>query len=137
MILLVANPETWTWGNTWVVTGLGFGIVVLLLVCLVFILHGFGWIMQQATAPKTPKAPKEEKTPSTPIQSTQSAPSEPEKAVIAMALSQTGDEDIAAVAYALFLARDTKHDTPTAMISVQQRETAWNTKTIGLNNIGF
>ena len=53
--------------ETWIVTGLGFGIVLGLLFCLVFILQGFGIIMQKATAPKAPKEevkkeePKEEK----------------------------------------------------------------------------
>ncbi len=135
MILLAV--ESLTWSEIWMVTGLGFGIVLVLLFCLVFILQGFGWIMQKTTAPKAPKAPKEEPKANSQNPTANAAPSEPEKAAIAMALAQTGDEDIAAVAYALFLAQDTKHDTPTAMISVQQRETAWNTKSIGLNNVGF
>ena len=59
------------------------------------------------------------------------------KAAIAMSLAQAGDEDIAAIAYALYLARDAKHDIPTAMISLKQHETAWNTKSIGMNNVGF
>ena len=122
--------------DTWIVTGLGFGIVLVLLVCLVFILMGFGWIMQKATAPK---APKEEK----PVAPKAAAPSaeptdEGTKAAIAMSLAQAGDEDIAAVAYALYLAhKNDKHDIPTAMIPAQARESAWNTKSYGLNNIGF
>ena len=48
--------------STWIVTGLGFGIVLALLFCLVFILMFFGWIMQKATAPKEPK---EEQKPAT------------------------------------------------------------------------
>ena len=54
-----------------------------------------------------------------------------------MALAKAGDEDIAAVAYALFLARDVKHDIPTAMISLHKHETAWNEKSVGMNNVGF
>ena len=47
-------------------------------------------------------------------------------------------DDTAAIAFALYLAsRDGKHDAPTGMIAVQARETAWNTKSIGLNNVGF
>ena len=60
MVLLAVTADTW------IVTGLGFGIVLVLLFCLVYILQGFGWIMQKATAPKAPKEvkkeePKEEK----------------------------------------------------------------------------
>ncbi len=118
---------------TWIVTGLGFGIVLALLVCLVFILQGFGFIMQKATAPKAPKEEKSaQNTQSTPnIQNTPSAP-EPKLAPASPA------DDTAAIAFALYLAScNTKHDAPTGMIAVQARETAWNTKSIGLNNVGF
>ena len=137
-MLLAINPEAWSWGDTWAVTGLGFGIVLVLLFSLVFILMLFGWIMQKITAPKAPKEIKKEDPKANsqkPIAA--AAPSELEKAAIAMALASAGEEDIAAVAYALYLAKDVKHDAPTAMISVQARETAWNNKSIGLNNVGF
>lgn len=120
--------------DTWIVTGLGFGIVLVLLICLVFILQGFGFIMQKATAPKAPKEEKSaQNTQSTPtIQNTPST-SEPKPAQ-----APSPDDDTAAIAYALYLAsRDTKHDAPTGMIAVQARETAWNIKSIGLNNVGF
>ena len=124
MVLLAVTSDTW------IVTGLGFGIVVALLFCLVFILQGFGFIMQKATAPKAPKEvvkkeePKEEKKTVIP-EAPKPAPASPA-------------DDTAAIAYALYLAScNTKHDAPTGMIAVQARETAWNTKSIGLNNIGF
>ena len=117
--------------DTWIVTGLGFGIVLALLICLVFILQGFGFIMQKATAPKAPKAPKAEvPAPSAPINTSTPEPKP--------AQAPSPDDDTAAIAYALYLAsRNTKHDAPTGMIAVQARETAWNTKSIGLNNVGF
>ena len=139
-MLLVVDPASWTWGDTWAVTGLGFGIVLALLFCLVFILMLFGWIMQKITAPRAPKAeaPKEEKKPvSQPVQAAAGAPSDAEKAAIAMAISEAHNDDLAAVAYALYLAKHSKHDIPTAMISLNQRETAWNTKSVGMNNVGF
>ena len=115
---------------TWIVTGLGFGIVLALLFCLVFILQGFGFIMQKATAPKAPKEEKKEEL------------KEEKKTVIPEApkpvLAPSPDDDTAAIAYALYLAScNTKHDAPTGMIALQARETAWNTKSIGLNNVGF
>ena len=131
MIFLLANPETWTWGNTWTVTGLGFGIVLALLFFLVFILIFFGWIMQKLTAPK---AQKEEK----PAQTTQSTPSSLNTPAAPAPKPASPADDTAAIAMALYLAsRNTKHDAPTSMIKPQARETAWNTKSIGLNNIGF
>ena len=134
MVLLAVTADTW------IVTGLGFGIVLVLLFCLVYVLQFFGWVMQKATAPKAPKPEKPSPLSAPTKQNTlksNSTPSEPEKAAIAMALAQAGDEDIAAIAYALHLARFSKHDIPTPMISLNQHETAWNTKSIGMNNVGF
>lgn len=132
MVLLAITADTW------IVTGLGFGIVLLLLFFLVYILMFFGWIMQKATAPRAPKAPKPEKQTEAPKAVKSAEPTdEGTKAAIAMAIAQAGDEDIAAIAYALYLAQNKKHDIPTAMISLHQHETAWNTKSVGMNNVGF
>ena len=132
MVLLAITADTW------IVTGLGFGIVLLLLFFLVYILMFFGWIMQKATAPRAPKAPKPEKRAEAPKAVKSAEPTdEGTKAAIAMAIAQAGDEDIAAIAYALYLAQNKKHDIPTAMISLHQHETAWNTKSVGMNNVGF
>lgn len=117
MILLAVTADTW------IVTGLGFGIVLALLICLVLILLFFGWIMQRATAPK--KA-----TPS-PV----SAPTK-ENIIKTPSKADTSDDE-AAVAYALYLYQGKNHDMPTAMIHPQARNTAWNDKSIGLNNKGF
>ena len=130
MVLLAVTAETW------IVTGLGFGIVLMLLFCLVYVLQFFGWIMQKATAPRAPKAEQPAPAPQAPATSAEPT-DEGTKAAIAMSLAQAGDEDIAAIAYALYLARDAKHDIPTAMISLKQHETSWNTKSIGMNNQGF
>ena len=130
MVLLAVTADTW------IVTGLGFGIVLVLLFCLVYVLQFFGWIMQKATAPRAPKA--EKPAPAPKASATSAEPTdEGTKAAIAMSLAQAGDEDIAAIAYALYLACDAKHDIPTAMISLKQHETAWNTKSTGMNNQGF
>ena len=114
--------------DTWIVTGLGFGIVLGLLFCLVFILMFFGWIMQKATAPKQPKT------------SPEGGPHIVETVqpkAIAKSQEPAADAELAAVAYALYLAQEKKHDIPTAMISLHKHETAWNEKSIGLNNVGF
>ena len=122
--------------GTWIVTGLGFGIVLALLFCLVFILQGFGLIMQKATAPKAPKEEKKEKAAPKDIKDTKDL--KDPKDVPAPAPTPSPDDVTAAIAYALYLAScNTKHDAPTGMIAVQARETAWNTKSIGMNNVGF
>lgn len=122
MVLLAVTADTW------IVTGLGFGIVLALLFCLVFILMFFGWTMQKATAPKSAKpSPKP----------ASKAPRDDEKAAIAMALAEASNDDQVAVAYALYLYQGKKHDIPTAVIAPQARTTAWNDKSIGLNNKGF
>lgn len=144
MILLTATPEIWSWGDTWAVTGIGFGIVLVLLFSLVFIMMGLGKVMQMITAPKAPQAPKAEqpKTETAKEEKKRTVVSseptdEGTKAAIAMALAQADNNDLAAVAYALYLSRHSNHDIPTAMISLKQRETAWNTKSVGMNNVGF
>jgi len=130
MVLLAVTTDTW------IVTGLGFGVVLALLICLVFILQFFGWIMQKVTAPRTPKAEQPAPAPKAPAPSAEPT-DEGTKAAIAMSLAQAGEEDIAAIAYALYLAHDAKHDIPTHMISLHAHETAWNTKSTGMNNQGF
>ena len=130
MVLLAVTADTW------IVTGLGFGIVLVLLFCLVYVLQFFGWIMQKATAPRAPKAEQPAPAPQAPVKSAEPT-DEGTKVAIAMSLAQAGDEDIAAIAYALHLARFSNHDIPTAMISLNQHETAWNTKSVGMNNVGF
>ncbi len=122
MVLLAVTAETW------IVTGLGFGIVLALLFCLVFIIQFLGWCMQKMLAPKAPKTVKEETKPATP------APA-PKPAVASV--SEAGDVEKAAIAMALYLFSGGKHDLPTAPIAPQARNTAWNAKEIGLNNKGF
>ena len=114
--------------ETWIVTGLGFGIVLGLLFCLVYILQLLGWIMQKVLAPKAPKAPK--------VEAKAAAQAEAPKAVVTPA-SEAGDGEMAAIAMALYLYSGGKHDIPTAPIAPQARNTAWNAKEIGLNNKGF
>ena len=87
--------------STWIVTGLGFGIVLALLFCLVYILQFFGWIMQK-------------------IETAQKARNE-----------QPQGNEKAAVAMAMY------HDKPASTISSQSRQTVWNDKPLGLNNVGF
>ena len=131
---------------TWIVTGLGFGVVLILLFCLVFVMKGFGWIMQKLTEPKKEPAPKEQPVEQKPAEekksreviiATPESADEATRVAIATALAKAGEDDLAAVAMALYLYKGTAHDAPTAMIAPQARHTAWNFKSIGLNNVGF
>ncbi len=133
MVLLAVTADTW------IVTGLGFGIVLVLLFCLVYILQAFGWIMTSAEKgfSCSCKCKKEETKANAKAEPARQEPSSEEKAAIAMAISEANNDDLAAVAYALYLAQDKKHDIPTAIISLHKHETAWNEKSIGMNNVGF
>lgn len=123
--------------QTWIVTGLGFGIVLILLIFLIFVLQGFGWIMQKISAPKAPKAAKPApQKPAVKLAKITDA-SEADMVAIAYALSQASDDDKVAIAYALHLYYNNAHDVPTTMIAPQARNTAWNAKTYGMNNKGF
>lgn len=118
---------------TWIVTGLGFGIVLALLFCLVFIMQFFGWTMQKMTAPHAPKKAAEPVK----VQPAATAPTNEEKGAIATTPAKDGNDDLAAVAYALYLAHNSRHDLPSPIIRLSGHETAWNEKTYGLNNKGF
>lgn len=123
MILLTV--ETLTWSEIWIVTGLGFGIVLALLFCLVFIMQGLGWVMQKITGPKKPKVVSNQQSES------------PQPSVDRNKTEEANEDDRAAIAMALYLFSGKKHDLPTATIAPQARNTAWNDKSIGLNNKGF
>lgn len=129
MTLLAITSETW------VVTGLGFGIVLVVLCGLVFIMQLLGFSMQKLTAPKATKQPKTTKA--TPVVQSAVPTDEGTMAAIAMALSEASDDDKVAVAMALYLYMGKNHDIPTATIAPQARNTAWNAKSIGMNNKGF
>lgn len=129
MTLLAITSETW------MVTGLGFGIVLAVLFGLVFIMQFLGWVMQKMTAPKAPKQAKKAQT--TPAVQSAVPTDKGTMAAIAMALSEASDDDKVAVAMALYLYMGKNHDIPTVTIAPQARNTAWNAKSIGMNNKGF
>ena len=107
MVLLAVTADTW------IVTGLGFGIVLALLFCLVFILQFFGWTMQKIDAPHKPEEPKKAKT------------------------DANDEAEMAAVAMALYLANASQHDAPTSMITFAKHDSSWNPKSEGFNTVGF
>ena len=87
--------------DTWLVTGLGFGIVLLLLFCFIYIMKLLGWIMQ----------PRQKEQPQ--------AMAEPE-------MPATDNNDTAAVAYALHLYYNSLHDEESPRLTVKNHTTAWH-----------
>lgn len=117
MVLLAVN-----WTNAWIITLIGFGLVVTLLIVLVFILLGFGGIMQRLTAPK-----KEANLKPVAVFPTPNAAPE--------AVEITGEE-LAAIAMALQLSKESAHDNESKVLTiVSNTNSAWSSKTFGINNL--
>ena len=143
---------TVNWAHVWLVTVLGFGIVLVLLIFLIFIMMGFGAIMQLINKPKAAKpaeaAPakatvKLEKTPASAddaaaiAMALKMSEDNADMAAVAMALSLANGSDKAAVAMALYLSGHAKKGFPTPLMPQQSRLTAWNAKAYNMNNVGF
>jgi sodium pump decarboxylase gamma subunit len=95
------------WANTWLITGCGFGMVFVVLVLLIFIVKLFGVIFY-----KKPKA---------------------QPAVAAAApTAEVGEEDMAAIAYALHTFYN-MHDEESDVLTIRHEDAAyspWNQKSI-------
>ncbi|MBE6324384.1 MAG: hypothetical protein E7074_05320 [Bacteroidales bacterium] len=132
MLLLSTN-----WGHVWMVTLLGFMIVICLLLMLILVLMLFGKLMSE----KKPESTKKWDAPA-PVAPSPFSKQQPEGdatiAAIAMALAQAQGEDKAAIAMALHLYyKGGVHDTQTTRLTMQGKATAWNAKSFAMNNIGF
>lgn len=111
-------------GQTWLVTGVGFGMVILLLIVLIFILKGLGAVVSNITAPKAPKA---------------AAKAAPAVQATAVKAGKESDEmPVAAIAMALHLYFNGVHDEEPTQITiknVERRYSPWNSKLYGMNNL--
>ncbi len=118
MTLLAAN-----WGHIWMVTLLGFGLVFVLLVVLIYVLKLFGAIMHPRVKVENPQ--EVHKSVGTPRKETS------EKIVL------TG-EATAAIAMALHLYYNGIHDeepTKVTIKEVERKYSPWNSKLYGMNNL--
>ena len=100
------------WGNTAIITGVGFGLVFVVLVLLIYIVKLFGVIFTQK-----PKAQ--------PVASA---------AVAAAPAAEVGEEDMVAIAYALHMFYN-MHDEESDVLTFRHEEynySPWNHQ--GLNN---
>lgn len=103
MTMLLIN-----WGNTWLITGVGFAMVFCVLVLLIFIVKSFGLIFAQK-----PKA-------------------QPAAAAAAAPAAEVGEEDMVAIAYALHTFYN-MHDEESDVLTIRHEDATyspWNQKSI-------
>ncbi len=108
-------------GDTWIITGLGFGLVFLLLVALIYILKGFGALMQ----PKAKVVKKAE------VKENVEVPEH--KKEITLWSSTT-----AVIAMALHLYYNEVHDEESTKVTIEKvdrRYSPWSSKIHGMNNL--
>ena len=94
--------------QTWLVTCLGFALVLILLFVFVYVMKGLGWIMQPHTKTDKPSDKPDD------VNKPQTAPQN----------AAQGDE--AAVAYALHLYYNSLHDLESPRLTVKNHVTAWH-----------
>ena len=97
----------------WMVTGLGFCLVLSLLFVFVYVMKLMGWIMQPRVKPKKQAEPQHSQT---------------------VAHTLTADST-AAIALALHLYYNGVHDEESTKTIVQPHRTQWNNKMYGMNNL--
>ena len=116
MVLLAVN-----WTNVGIITLIGFGLVVVLLILLVFVLMGFGAIMVRANAPK---------------KETNLKPVAVVPSPNAVETVEITGEELAAIAMAIQLSKEKAHDTEHKVLTiVSNPNSAWASKTFGINNL--
>ena len=110
------------WQHVWMVTGVGFCMVIALLVVLIFILKLLGVVVSGAV-----KAPKADAPKAAPAPAVQAAPA---------AATTSADDDLAAIAMALHLYFNGVHDVEPTEIHIKRVErSGWNSKLYGMNNL--
>lgn len=113
MSILALTPAGAEWSMIWMVTILGFCLVVALLYLFVYIMKGLGWIMRDRSH-AAPEAPVQEAKPAK-----QPTATETDMVAVAMALS-------------LYFGI---HDIDAPQLTIKGHTTAWNDKVFGMNNI--
>ena len=109
------------WSHVWMVTGLGFLMVISLLVVLIFILKLLGAVISGAVKGSSkPSAPK----------------TAPAATATAAKASSGADNDLAAIAMALHLYFNGVHDVEPTEIHIKRTErSGWASKLYGMNNL--
>ncbi|MGM9837362.1 MAG: OadG family protein [Paludibacteraceae bacterium] len=120
-MLLETTALTGITAKTWFITGLGFGMVLLLLIAFVFIMKLLGWIMR----PRVKAVKKEENT-----QQAETVVHKERSERMVLTADST-----AAIALALHLYYNGVHDEEDTKITIQPHRTQWNNKMYGMNNL--
>ena len=118
-------PLSVNWSHVWLVTGVGFIMVFILLVLLTFIMQGSGRLFKKIEDKKKGAASSKQVKTSSPQVGTDNPQDIP-------------DTDMAAIAMALHLYYNSVHDVEPTRITikrVENRGSAWNNKMYGMNNL--
>ena len=105
------------WGNTWLITGVGFAMVFVVLVLLIFIMRGMGWAFTRERKPRVAATPASEPASDHAI---------------------SDQELVAAIATALKLYKSDLHDRESETLTINRITRAyspWNSKIHGLTQI--
>ncbi|MBO7049469.1 MAG: OadG family protein [Bacteroidaceae bacterium] len=117
-------PLSVNWSHVWLVTGVGFIMVFILLVVLTWLMQWSGKLFSKIEEKKKVAASKPVK---------QDAP-----AVDSVNEEEATDADMAAIAMALHLYYNSVHDVEPTRITIKRVEnkgSAWNNKMFGMNNL--
>ena len=122
MLLLEVTQQVGITGQTWFITLIGFGMVLLLLFVFIYVMKLMGKIMRPRVKAVKKEVTNEERTESV-------VHKQREDRIVL-----TGDAT-AAIALALHLYYNGVHDEEDTKITIQPHRTQWNNKMYGMNNL--
>ena len=122
MLLLEGTQQVGITGQTWFITLIGFGMVLLLLFVFIYVMKLMGKIMRPRVKAVKKEVTNEEQTESV-------VHKQREDRIVL-----TGDAT-AAIALALHLYYNGVHDEEDTKITIQPHRTQWNNKMYGMNNL--
>ena len=122
MLLLEVTQQVGITGQTWFITLIGFGMVLLLLFVFIYVMKLMGKILRPRVKAVKKEVTNEEQTESV-------VHKQREDRIVL-----TGDAT-AAIALALHLYYHGVHDEEDTKITIQPHRTQWNNKMYGMNNL--
>ena len=122
MLLLEVTQQVGITGQTWFITLIGFGMVLLLLFVFIYVMKLMGKIMRPRVKAVKKEVTNEEQTESV-------VHKQREDRIVL-----TGDAT-AAIALALHLYYNGVHDEEDTKITIQPHRKQWNNKMYGMNNL--
>lgn len=119
--------------QTWIITFLGFGMVLVLLFVFIYIMKLMGVIMNRVTKTNQPAAKQVAAPKGAKIKVADA--DELTRAAIAYSLAMADGDDEAAIAYSLHLYYNNAHDDVAPLMTMRAYRTQWNAKSFGINNL--